>query len=161
MKRFTLPLVGLMLVLSACAPSVVGSRNNPIDLRRDTTIVVTPGETLYLAKSYPTGAFGLPPGAFASRLSIPLGSSGSLARVGSEFDVVDLVAPEGYRITLDDVWAEARADRAPSIEVRLRLEVPAGARPGGNLIKANVRARATGGREPIEVIVQILQQRAP
>jgi hypothetical protein len=160
MRRF-MPLVPLLLaaLLAACAPSVIGSRSNPVDLQRDRSATATAGETVYVRSTYPSGAFGLPAGAFAGVFSIPLGVDGSGARVTSEFEFVDVVAPDGWTWRLDDVWSESRGGRPPVLVVTLRLDVPAGARPGGQQLRGTVVARSTGGREPVSLVVQVVPRR--
>jgi len=160
MRRVT-PLVPLLLavLLAACAPAVIGSRSNPVDLQRDRVATATAGATVYVRSTYPSGAFGLRPGAFVGAFSVPLGVDGSGARVTSEFEFVDVVAPDGWVWRLDDVWSESRGGRPPVLVVTLRLDVPAGARLGGQQLRGTLVARSTGGREPVSLIVQVVPRR--
>ncbi len=160
MRRAT-PLVSLLLaaLLAACAPTVVGSRSNPVDLQRDRSATATAGATVYVRSTYPSGAFGLRPGAFAGTFAIPLGVDGSGARVTSEFEFVDVIAPDGWTWRLADVWSESRAGLPPVLVVTLRLDVPEGARLGGQQLRGTLVARSTGGREPVSLVVQLVPRR--
>ena len=110
-----LPIV-LAILVAGCAPAVVGSRSNPVDLQRDRSATATPGSTVYVRSTFRSGAFGLRANAFAGAFRVPLGSDGSGARVTSEFDLVDVVGPSGWTWRLEDVWSESRGlhDRAVS-----------------------------------------------
>lgn len=144
------------LLLAACAPTVLGSRGNPVDLRRDRTAVVQPGGTVYVRISFPTGAFGLARDAFADAFAVPLGAGGRGARVTSSFELLDVAAPAGWRWTLDDVWSESRAGQAPALVVTMRIDVPRDARLGGQAVGATLLARPSGGREPVTLVVQVV-----
>lgn len=150
-----LPLVVLVLA-AGCAPAIVGSRSNPVDLQRDRSATATPGSTVYVRSTYPSGAFGLRASAFTGVFQIPLGVDGSGARVTSEFELVDVVAPPGWSWRLEDVWSESRGGRPPVLVVTLRLDVPAGARLGGQQLRGTLVARSTGGREAVSLIVQVV-----
>ena len=161
MRRTTLTLLPfVLLVLAAgCAPAVVGSRSNPADLQRDRNVTATPGATVYARSTFPSGAFGLRPGAFSGAFQVPLGVDGSGARVTSEFELVDVVGPSGWTWRLEDVWSEWRGGRPPVLVVTLRLDVPADARLGGQQLRGTLVARSTGGREPVSLVVQVVPRR--
>jgi len=151
-------LVGALLS-AGCAPAVVGSRSNPVDLQRDRSATTTPGSTVYVRSTYPSGAFGLRAGAFTGAFQVPLGVDGSGARVTSEFEFVDVVGPAGWSWQLVDVWSESRGGRPPALVATLRLDVPADARLGGQQLRGTLVARSTGGREPVALIVQVVPRR--
>ena len=161
MKRRTplalLPWLAAALV--ACAPALVGSRSAPVDLARDRSVVTSAGSAVYARTSYPSGAFGFAAGAFADRMAVPVGVDGSGIRVTSAFELVDIVAPEGWTWRVDDVWSVARAGRPPSFDVTLRLDVPANARMGGQQLRGTLLARTTGAREPLALVVQVVDRR--
>lgn len=146
----------LVLLLAACAPGALGDRGNPFDLRRDGAVRVSPGGSAFMRISYPTGAFGLARDAFADAFAVPLGAGGRGARVTSSFELLDVAAPPGWRWTLDDVWSESRAGVPPALVVTLRLDVPQDARLGGQAIGATLRAKPSGGRESVSVVVQVV-----
>jgi hypothetical protein len=148
----------LALALVACAPTTVGSRSTPLDLGRNDRIETTAGATLYARISFPSGAFGFRADAFADRLAVPVGVDGSGIRITSALELVDVVAPEGWRWRVDDVWSVTRAGRPPSFDVTLRLDVPADARLGGQQLRGTLRAPATGGREPVSMVVQVVRR---
>lgn len=153
-----LPIV-LAILVAGCAPAVVGSRSNPVDLQRDRSATATPGSTVYVRSTYPSGAFGLRADAFRGAFQIPLGVDGSGARVTSEFELIDVVAPAGWSWRLEDVWSESRGGRPPVLVVTLRLEVPADARLGGQQLRGTLVARPTRGREPVSLVVQVVPRR--
>lgn len=150
-----LPIV-LAVLVAGCAPAIVGSRSNPVDLQRDRNATTTAGSSLYVRSTFASGAFGLRAGAFAGAFRIPLGADGSGARVTSEFELVDVVAPSGWSWRLEDVWSEWRGGRPPVLVATLRLDVPDGARLGGQQLRGSLVARATGGREPVSLVVQVV-----
>ncbi len=147
----------LVLLLTACAPTTVGSRSTPLDLGRSDRIEAIAGTTLYARIAFPSGAFGFRSDAFADRLAVPVGVDGSGIRISSALELVDVVAPEGWRWRVDDVWSVTRGNRPPSFEVTLRLDVPADARLGGQQLRGTLRAPSTGGREPVSLIVQVVR----
>jgi len=160
MVRSLLMLLALFSFLAvACAPSVVGSRGNPVDLRRDRSVVATPGSSVYAQVVFPSGSFGLSADAFADRMAIPIGVDGAGRRVTSAFELVDVIAPEGWTWRVDDAWSAVRGGRPPSLEITLRLDVPPGARLGGQQVRATIVARPTGGREPVTMVVQVVPRR--
>jgi hypothetical protein len=152
--RFTLLLLPLLLV--ACLPTTAGGPGNPIALERQASATTPPGGTLYARATFPYGAFRLPSDAFAGTFVLPLGQQGSTRRVTSEFDLVDIRAPEGWTWQLDTVMAEARVGRAPELVVTLRLTIPPGARPGGQQLAADILSRSTGARQRVSMVVQVV-----
>jgi len=161
MHRSPLILLAIVLAVLAagCAPAVVGSRSNPVDLQRDRSVTTTAGATVYARSTYPAGAFGLRAGAFTGAFQVPLGVDGSGARVTSEFELVDVVGPSGWNWRLVDVWSEVRGGRPPVLVATLRLDVPADARLGGQQLRGTLVARSTGGREPVSLVVQVVPRR--
>ena len=161
MRRTPLILLTLVLavLVAGCAPAVVGSRSNPVDLQRDRSATATAGSTVYVRSTFPSGAFGLRADAFEGAFRMPLGVDGSGARVTSEFELVDVVAPAGWNWRLEDVWSESRGGRPPVLVVTLRLDVPADVRLGGQQLRGTLVARSTGGREPISLVVQVMPRR--
>jgi hypothetical protein len=160
MSRSLLMLLALFSFLAvACAPSVVGSRGNPVDLRRDRSVVTTPGSSVYAQMVFPSGSFGLTADAFADRMAIPIGVDGAGRRATSAFELVDVIAPEGWTWRVDDVWSMVRGGRPPSLEITLRLDVPTDARLGGQQVRGTIVARPTGGREPVAMVVQVVPRR--
>ncbi|MBW6457476.1 MAG: hypothetical protein K0A98_16460 [Trueperaceae bacterium] len=161
MRRSPLILLAIVLavLVAGCAPAVVGSRNNPVDLQRDRNVTTTAGATVYARSTFPSGAFGLRAGAFTGAFQVPLGVDGSGARVTSEFELVDVVGPAGWSWRLVDVWSESRGGRPPVLVATLQLDVPADARLGGQQLRGTLVARSTGGREPVALIVQVVPRR--
>jgi hypothetical protein len=161
MRRSPLILLTLVLavLVAGCAPAVVGSRSNPVDLQRDRNATATAGSTVYVRSTFPSSAFGLRADAFAGAFRIPLGADGSGARVTSSFELIDVFAPSGWGWRLEDVWLEARGGRPQVLVVTLRLDVPDGARLGGQQLRGTLVARSTGGREPVSLVVQVVPRR--
>lgn len=160
MSRSPLLILALASVLVvACAPSVVGSRGNPVDLQRGGSVVATPGSSVYAQAVYPSGSFGLTADTFADRMAVPIGVDGAGRRVTSAFELVDVIAPEGWTWRVDDAWSTVRGGRPPSLEITLRLDVPPGARLGGQQVRGAIVALPTGVREPVTMVVQVVSQR--
>jgi hypothetical protein len=158
MARAPLLLACSLLVLAACAPSAVGSRTNPADLSRDRTVPAAPGETVYVLASFPARSFGFGADPFAERLAVPIGG-GEGVRIGSAFEWIDVIAPEGWTWRVEDAWAISYGGRAPGFEVTLRIDVPPTARLGGQQLRGALRARPTGRTEPVAFVVQVTGRR--
>ena len=158
-RALALLLVLLTLFAAGCAPSVIGSRGNPVDLRRDGSATTTAGSASYARVAFPSGSFGLAPDAFSAFMAVPIGIDGRGIRVTSSFELVDVIAPEGWTWRVDDAWSETRGGRPPSLVITLRLDVPQGARPGGQQVRGTIVARPTGGREPVSLVVQVVPRR--
>lgn len=155
MIRSLISLAFVALLAAACAPTIAGGAGNPVNLRQQTSVSVTAGSSVYARIGFPYAAFGLAPESFVSAFVLPLGPQGSTQRVTSDFSFVDIRAPEGWVWELQTVMAEARVGRAPELVVTLRLSVPPAARPGGYSLAADLLARATGGRQRIDLVVQV------
>jgi hypothetical protein len=157
MNRRTLPLalVLLALVLAACAPTVVGSRGTPYDLRRGETAQVAPGGAVYAQLQLPAREFGLSDSDFPG-LFVPCGGDASCAVVTSRFELVDVAAPEGWTWRVDRADAVRRPRFSTVIDVRLRLEVPADARLGGTQVRARLVTRG-GTARPVAFVVQVVR----
>jgi predicted small secreted protein len=151
---FSILLVALLLV--ACAPTTAGGAGNPIDLQRQSSATTPAASTLYARASFPYEAFRLPFDAFLGAFVLPLGQQGSTRRVTSEFDLIDVRAPEGWVWQLDTVMAEARVGRAPEVVATLRLSIPPGVRPGGQQLAADIVSRSTGARQRVNLVVQVV-----
>jgi hypothetical protein len=159
MSRTPILLLALAaLVLGACAPATLGSRGTPVDLGRDRSATVTAGSTVYALARFPSGSFGLEANPFSERMAVPIGG-GSGIRVGSAFELVDVIAPEGWSWRVEDAWVLSQSGRAATIEVTLRLDVPRTARLGGQQLRASIRALSTGGTEPVTFVVQVVDRR--
>jgi hypothetical protein len=151
-------LVSAALLLGACAPTTLGSRATPVDLDRDRSATIAAGSTVYAIARFPSGSFGLEPRPFPERMAVPIGG-GTGVRVGSAFELVDIVAPEGWTWRVEDAWVLLPTERPVTIEVTLRLEVPRTARLGGQQLRASVRALSTGRTEPVTFVVQVVDRR--
>jgi hypothetical protein len=159
MLRTPLLLLALAaLVLGACAPTTIGSRGAPVDLARDRSATVTAGSTVYAVARFASGSFGLEERPFSERMAVPIGG-GTGIRVGSAFELVDVIAPDDWSWRVEDAWVLAQTGRPVTIEVTLRLEVPRTARLGGHQLRASVRALSTGGTEPVIFVVQVVDRR--
>jgi hypothetical protein len=144
----------LALVIAGCAPTAVGSRGTPYDLRRGETAQVAPGGVAYAQLEVPASEFGYDDADFSS-LFVPCGGA-SCAVVTSRFELVDVVAPEGWTWRVDRADAVRRPRFATSVDVRLRLDVPADARLGGTQLRARLVAR-NGTSRPVVLVVQVVR----
>lgn len=159
MSRTTLLLLAsAALVLGACAPTTLGSRSAPVDLDRDRSVTVTAGSTVYAVARFPSGSFGLEERPFSERMAVPIGG-GTGIRVGSAFEIVDVIAPEGWSWRVEDAWVLSQIGRPITIEITLRLDVPRTARLGGQQLRGAVRALSTGRTEPVAFVVQVVDRR--
>lgn len=158
MNRRTVPfalLALLALVLAGCAPAVLGSRGTPYDLRRGETAQVAPGGVAYAQLDVPASEFGFDDADFSS-LFVPCGGDRSCAVVTSRFELVDVAAPEGWTWRVDRADAVRQPRFATTVDVRLRLDVPADARLGGTQLRA--RLVAPGGvARPVALVVQVVR----
>lgn len=145
----------LALVLAGCAPGAVGSRGTPYDLRRGETAQVAPGGVAYAQLVLPARELGYDDADFSS-LFVPCGGDTSCAVVTSRFELVDVVAPEGWTWRVDRADAVRRPRFATNVDVRLRLDVPASARLGGTELRARLVAR-NGTARPVVLVVQVVR----
>lgn len=157
MNRRLAPIVLALLafVLAGCAPAVLGSRGTPYDLRAGETAQVAPGGVAYAQLQLPARDFGLDDDDFAS-LFVPCGSDRSCAVVTSRFELVDVAAPEGWTWRVDRADVVRQPRFATTVDVRLRLDVPANARLGGTEMRARLVARG-GATRPVALVVQVLR----
>lgn len=156
MRRVAPIAVILLLALGACAPSV-GSFATPFDLNARETARVSPGGTVYARADYRLRDFGYASGTFAG-LYVPCGSQTTCLIVTREFDLVDVIAPEGWTWRVDRVDAVRRTGEAETFAVTLELDVPRDADLGGREIRARLRSR-TGTTRDVSLIVQVVSAR--
>jgi hypothetical protein len=153
--RLTSALTFALFLLAACAPTTVGSRATPYDLRSGESAQVAPGGTVYAELRVPASEFGLSrddlPGLF-----VPCGGERECLVVTRLFEVVDAAIPVGWAWRVDRASAVARPRSDTSLEILLRLDVPAGARLGGTALRARVRA-STGVERPVALVVQVIR----
>ena len=149
-----LAVVLFALVLAGCAPAVLGSRGTPYDLRSGEAAQVAPGGVVYAQLNVPASELGYEDADFSS-LFVPCGAA-TCAVVTSRFELVDVVAPEGWRWRVDRADALRRPRFATHVDVRLRLEVPANARLGGTELRARLVAR-NGTSRPVVWVVQVVR----
>ena len=143
------------LILAGCAPSAQGTRSNPFDLRHDRTVTTTRASTSYVLVAFDHGAFGYDVRDLSGRW-IPWGVDGAAATVTPLFSLRDLVGPDGWNLDVQGVRAfDLPGRRGVAIEATLRLDVPAGARPGGPRLRAVLEAR-NGHSQPFEIIVHVV-----
>lgn len=153
-RRSLVSLAAFALLLAACAPAVLGSRSNPVDLRHTDRVPAVPGSTVYVLVPFDHGSFGYRPDDLSGRW-IPWGADAAAASVTALFSVGDVLAPDGWRLSIDQVRAFDRRGRTGvAFEATLILDVPSGARLGGQRVRATLEAR-NGGRETFELIVQV------
>lgn len=158
MSKLLAPILGLvlLLVLASCAPGAAGSGpGSPFQLPSNDPAQVSPGRSLYLRQTFPASAFNFTEADLQWRW-VPLGTRGLTANLTSEFQVVDMVMPEGWSWRLDNARVDSRDGTSPTYTVTLRVDVPAGARLGGQRISATVVTPRTGRRQNVAVVVQVV-----
>ncbi len=154
-RNRSIALVLFALVVAGCAPAVLGSRGTPYDLRRGETAQSSPGGAVYAQLLLPARDFGLSDDDFSS-LFVPCGGDTSCAVVTSRFELVDVAAPEGWTWRVDRADAVRRPRFATSVDVRLRLDLPADARLGGTQLRARLATRG-GTSTPVVLVVQVVR----
>jgi hypothetical protein len=147
-------LAAALSLLAACAPATVGDRSNPYRPGVDGAASARPGSTVFVRIDVARDVFGLTGDDLAMRLT-PWGTNLSRATVTPLFDLRDVVAPDGWGVELDRVVAFLSGSRSTAdVEATLRVDVPAGARLGGQRLRATL-ADERGNRHTIEFVVQV------
>lgn len=155
MLRFSSTAFVLVLALAACAPSAVGSFATPYDLDGGETARVSPGGSVHARATYRTSAFGYPNRGAFEGLYVPCGAQATCLIVTRQFELVDVIAPEGWVWRVERVDAVRRSGRPETLAVTLRLDVPRDASLGGREVRARLRAR-TGESQPVSLVVQVV-----
>ena len=147
-------LLAATLVLAACAPATLGDRSAPHRLDRDGPAAVRPGAQVYLQLDVPRDVFGVREGDLATRWQ-PWTPNLARAVATHRFTIRDVIAPDGWELSLDRVIAYLRAGRSEAeLEVILRLQVPADARLGGQRLRA-LLVDVSGRSSPLEIVTQV------
>jgi hypothetical protein len=144
----------LVLALAACAPSA-GSFATPYDLDGGEAAQVSPGGSVHARATYRTSAFGYPNRGAFEGLYVPCGAQTTCLVVTGRFELVDVIAPEGWVWRVERVDAVRRSGRPETLAVTLRLDVPRDAPLGGRELRARLRAR-TGESVPVSLVVQVV-----
>ncbi len=140
--------------MAACAPATLGDRSNPYRPGVDGAASVRPGSAVFVQIDVARDVFGLTADDLAMRLT-PWGTNLSRATVTPLFELRDVVAPDGWDVELDRVVAYLSGNRPTAdVEVTLRVDVPGGARLGGQRLRATL-ADERGNRHAIEFVVQV------
>jgi hypothetical protein len=154
-NRLPFAIVVASLLVAGCAPTTAGSRDAPVDLRTNPIVTATRASTTFVLAAFDHGAFGYTGADLAGRW-IPWGPEGAAAYVTPLFSLREVVAPDGWVLEIDQVRAFDLPRRSGvAIEATLRLEVPAGARLGGQRLRAQLDAR-NGRSQPIVIVVQVV-----
>ena len=144
----------LVFALAACAPSV-GSFATPYDLNSGESARVTPGGSVHARGTYRTSALGYPNRGAFEGLYVPCGAQTTCLIVTRQFELVDVIAPEGWVWRVERVDAVRRSGRPETLAVTLRLDVPRDADLGGRELRARLRA-GTGESVPVSLVVQVV-----
>ncbi len=155
MKRSLSIVFLLVWVLAACAPATVGSFATPYDLNSGETARVSPGASVHARATYRTTEFGFPSRGAFEGLYVPCGAEATCLVVTPRFELVDVIAPEGWVWRVERVDAVRRSGRSETLAVTLRLDVPRDAALGGRELRARLRAR-TGESQPVSLVVQVV-----
>ncbi len=156
MKRplAALLLTGLLLALTACAPTVQGSSSSfPVPLTSG-VIEVTPGQSLYVLAVHSLSELGFNEGDLATVLFVNEGSRRSSGRVGSHIAVTPVRVPAYWRVSLADarfVYETVGAGIRTTVQTVLLLQVPADA----DLGVTEVRVRIDGRRDAATVRIPL------
>jgi len=153
---FVLALLAATLVLAACAPATLGDRSAPHRLDRDGPVAIRPGDQAYLQLDVPRDVFGVREADLAPRWQ-PWTPNVARAVATQRFTIRDVIAPDGWELSLDRVVAYLRAGRSEAeLEVTLRLQVPADARLGGQRVRA-LLVDVSGRSSSFEIVTQVGQ----
>ncbi len=147
-------LAAALSLLAACAPATLGDRSNPYRPGVDGAASARPGSAVFVQIDVARDVFGLTADDLAMRLA-PWGPNLARATVTPLFDLRDVVAPDGWDVELDRAVAFLSSNRSTAdVEVTLRVDVPSGARLGGQRLRATL-ADERGNRHVIEFVVQV------
>jgi hypothetical protein len=153
-SRATVVALAIAVVLAACAPAALGARSAPHRLDRDGPVAVRPGDRVFVQYDAAPAVFELGQADLAPRWQ-PWTPNVARAIASHRFSVRDVVAPDGWDLSLDRVVAYLSAGRpAADLEIILRLDVPADARLGGQRVQAQV-VDLSGRAAPVEIVVQV------
>jgi hypothetical protein len=149
--------VATLLLVAGCAPAALGTPGNPFQLREDRAVVTRAATTVHVVAPFEAGAFGYRVADLPGRW-IPWGATASMAQLTPLFELRDVVAPDGWGVTLETVRGFDRPNETRigiSVEATLVVEVPPGARQGGQRLRAVLEAR-NGRRQTVELVVQVV-----
>jgi hypothetical protein len=142
------------LLVLGCAPATVGSRSAPYLLGRDAAIAARPGDVVFVQVDMPPDTFRLGAAELAGRWQ-PWTPTMARAVATYRFSLRDVIVPDGWELSIDRAVAYLTVGRgAADIELLLRLQVPSGARLGGQRVRAQLDDR-DGRSAPIEIVVQV------
>ena len=151
---FVLALLAATLMLAACAPATLGDRSAPHRLNRDGPAAVRPGDQVYLHLDVPRDVFGVREADLATRWQ-PWTPNVARAVATHRFTIRDLIAPDGWELSLDRVVAYLSAGHGEAdLEVILRLQLPPDARLGGQRVRA-LLVDVSGRSSPLEIVTQV------
>ena len=157
MPALTRSLVFALLAASllvACAPTTLGERSSPYRLGRDGPASAQPGGEVYVEVDVARDVFGLVEADLSPRWQ-PWSVNLARAVATHRFIVRDVIAPDGWELSLNRAVAWLRSNRSEvDIELLLRLQVPADARLGGHRVRASI-VDQNGRSLPLEIVVQV------
>jgi hypothetical protein len=149
--------VAMLFLVAGCAPAALGDPGNPFQLRENRTVVTRAASTVYVVAPFEAGAFGYRVDDLPGRW-IPWGPTAAMAQLSALFELREVIAPEGWDVRLEGVRGFDRpSERAVgiSVEATLVIEVPPGARQGGQRLRVVLEA-GNGRRQTVEFVVQIV-----
>ncbi|WP_027483836.1 hypothetical protein [Deinococcus pimensis] len=175
MKTPALLTLPLALLLGACAPSVTGgSAQTPSSLDVDDPVNIRPGESLYVAHTYPAPYFGIDNARMGEFVPVNFDDSDSLGRVRNVskdivwFENVTTDAPAGWTVSLNRTVAEREMIKTETVgsttkvnfynrlKLVYKVAVPADAPVGPQAIKVVVTDRA-GVKKTLPLLLNVVK----
>lgn len=159
--------LGTLLLLAACAPTINGSSaRDPMLVDDSQQVVMEQGSEKFLRIDYSLEDFGLRPTDLSGAFWIPEGVDEESANMTTRFALRDVRVPAGWNLELADIRAhrvtETRYGRETGevslrISPVLRLHVPPDADLGESTVRGELFSR-DGDSQAIEIPVRV---RAP
>lgn len=166
MRKIAWPFAAALtaLLLSSCAPSVLGgSANNPFPAAGGVPHV-SGGQTIYLRADHSLADFGLEPSALEPALWVPSGYSSELGDVTGQFGFTADRVPDGWGFRLQAVRVERSAQSGSGSSAAGRtvyalwavyeVTAPTDGIPGPYRFRGALRARG-GGEVPVRLSVEL------
>ena len=154
-RRFVTTNLALLAVVlfAACTPTL-GERGSPYRLSHDGPAAVRPGGEVFVQVDVPRDVFRVTRADLASRWN-PWSGNRARASATHRFALRDVIAPDGWDVTLDRAVAYLRStDRYAQVELLLRVTAPTDSRLGGQRVRALV-VDQRGRSLPVEIVVQV------
>lgn len=159
--RLAFPLVLVLALIAACAPTV-GPKAVRIDARgAEVTLDPTLGARVEL--TYTLDELGLKSEDIRRFMSLPLGVSGTTTEIRSTFALIDSRIPDGWKLTIHDAWLDETITRGAfgaetarqTVRITLAVVPKEGAVSGPYRIRTTINP--TGGRTSLVTFTALVR----